>query len=677
MEKIIRTVCPLDCIDSCSLLVHVSGGRAVKIEGDPTHPVTRGFICSKGRKHIQRLYSQNRLQRPLLRRDKGWQEISWDAAYSLMAEEFTHIKEQYGSTAVLHHDASGHNGLLRKMAERFFNAYGGVTVPKGSLCWGSGFAAQQYDFGGLATNSWEDLQNANTIILWGRDPAATNQHLIPFLKEAAVKGAFIITINPIKTASTALADLHVSPRTGTDGALALGMAHVIISEGLLDQSFLNNNVLGYEKYHSTIVDFTPERAAAITGIPVETIVRLARIYAGNKPSAIMLGYGLQRYANGGSTVRCIDALAAITGNIGIPGGGVNYCHQHWRGFFQDISGKELAAAQRELPWPRLAQAILEANDPPVKSIVVTRSNPVTQLPNTAKVLEAFETMDFVVVVDQFMTDTAQMAHLVLPCTHFLEDEDVVYSSWSNYLFHAAPAVEPLGQCKPDYQIFNELAGIMNLPGFPQHTPEDWLEYALAPAASAHGITLDKLRSGPVHHPGIAPVAWANKQFATPSGKYELYSEKAAREGNNPLPRYVEPAQSPVSTPELAAAYPLRLVSSHHRDFLHTQFQNLDEKHFTSLPEVEIHPEAAAARGIAQGDEVIVISPQGQMKGRAKLTDRVRRDLIQVFQGRWLQHGGGINLLTPDIEPDLGLGAPYYDCLCQVEKLNTFSAFPGK
>jgi anaerobic selenocysteine-containing dehydrogenase len=612
--------------------------------------VTRGFICSKGQKHLRRLYDPYRLQTPLLRRGDDWQPVSWDTAYQVMARRLGDIAARDGSRAILHHDTSGHNGLLRGLAARFFNALGGATVPWGSLCWGSGYAAQQLDFGALYAHSWEDLRNAGTIVLWGRDPSRTNLHLLPFLREATQQGAVLMVINPAYVELPVPVRLQASPRPGTDGALALGMAAVIIRDNLVNPYFIANHTTGFDRFKELAGEFTPDRVEALTGVPARVVESLAHTYAGNGPSAILLGYGLQRYVNGGTTVRAIDALAALTGNIGVPGGGANYVSQHWRGFFNDVTGAELGR-RRRLSWPRLGRAILEADSPPVRSIVVTRSNPVTQLPDTNAVLEAFRRAEFVVVADQFMTDTAGLAHLVLPCTHFLEDDDLVYSSWSNYLFLANQAVPPPGQCKPDYRIFSELAEIMGLPGFPRLTPHQWLAWALEPATAKYGITLEQLRQGPVRHPEMGPVAWADKKFKTPSGKFEFFNGS-----------YVSPGY--LTTP----GYPLCLITPHHRDYLHSQYYNLDREQWSSLPEVDLHPATAGALGINHGDTVAVVSPAGRIRAAARVTGAVSPYMARIFQGKWIQQQGGVNFLTLGQEPDLGLGTPYYDCPCRVEKI---------
>lgn len=680
MGDIRRTVCPLDCYAHCGLLVVMEGERAIGVRGDPDHPLTGGLVCGKAGRHLERLYSPQRVLHPMRRTNGGWSPISWDEAYDLIATQLVTIRDQWGPAAVLHLSGGGTEGLLKELRHRFFNAFGGVTVPEGSTCWGSGYAAQECDFGAVYAHDWADHRNARSIFLWGRDPATTNIHLLPHLEAARQNGAVLVVVNPVRTRSADLANLHLAPRPGTDGALALGMANAIIDRGLVDRGFIREHVRGFEEYAALVRDYPPEAVAGITDVPSEAIREAALIYARNRPSAIIFGYGMQRYANGGQTVRAIDALAAITGNIGIPGGGASYANQYWRGLFADLKSEGLdpqgagalpgrpPGPRRLLPYPALAQAIVAADDPPVRAIFITGCNPVTQLPDSLRVREAFSRAGFVVVIDYFLNDTADVADLFLPCTTFLEEEDLVFNSWNPYLAHAPRIVESLGEARSELQIFTDLAERLELRAFGRRTAGEWLERALAPA-SRYGITLDAVRAGPVRNPLARDVAWEDHRFSTPSGKYELWSERAAALGRNPLPAYVEPAESPRRHPGLAAHYPLHLLTSHHRDYMHSQFTNLGRGGEGPAPlPVDIHPDSAAARGIADGDRVRVESLRGELEGVAHLTDRVRPDVVQIRQGGWLKQNACVNTLTGEHIPDLGLGIPYYDCLCEVKKV---------
>lgn len=666
---VVKTCCPLDCFAHCGLLATVENGRVVDIKGDPDHPLTRGLVYGKARRHLTRLYSKQRLLSPLRRTPDGWQTIDWPQAYQEISSRLADILSRYGPQSVLYHAGGGSEGLLHRLEMRFFRLLGGCSLPRGSLCWGSGYQAQLYDFGALKAHAWQDILNSRTVILWGRDPASTHIHLLPILQQARERGACIVHINPIRTACYRSGDLHIAPRPGTDGALALGLAHIILQEQLHDQRYLDQYTSGFGAYRELVDQFPPDKAALICGISTEEIRQLARLYAAQKPAAILLGYGLQRYANGGQTIRAIDALAALTGQIGLPGGGVNYANQYWKNFFADITCLEAPADIRHLPWPVLAQAMLEAVDPPVKAAFVTRSNPLTQLPDTQLARKAFAGLELLVVNDFFLTDTARLAHYVLPCTTFLEEEDLFCCSWNPYLNYARPAVPPLGQCKPDWLIFSELAAQMHLANFPRRTARQWLEELLEPARD-YGFTLDRLAHSPLRHPMAEDVPWADGRFATPSGRFEFYSRAAEQDGVNPLPAFQPAAESAEQQPALARLYPLHFITPHHRDFLHSQFYNLDSRDNPPAhpPALFIHPQAAAERGIARDDAVLVQSPRGNVEARACLTDHVRPDTVYMHSGNWHHPGGCVNNLTCARIPDMGLGTPHYDCRCQVSKL---------
>ncbi|MTI80235.1 MAG: molybdopterin oxidoreductase [Firmicutes bacterium] len=641
---IYRSTCPLDCFDSCGLLVHEDDGQVVKIEGDPNHPLTRGFLCPKGNKHLERMYSDKRITTPLLKKNGNWLPIEWEQAYDLMAEKLTSIKEQYGSTAVLLHTGDGSGGLLNNLDARFCNAFGGVTTLRGSICWGSGYAAQEEDFGMLQIHDWDDVLNSKLIVMWGRDPETTNLHLVPLIKQARQNGAKLMVINPIKTKMAQDADIHLTPYPGTDGALALALANVIVQENLHNEEFAKN-CTGYTDYLKLIKAFTPEKAATITGISPEAIRQAAELYGNNNPASIFFGYGMQRYANGGQTVRYIDSLAALSGNIGVAGGGVNYAHQLWKGFFNDIKGSHLAENSRTLSTPVLAGEILQTNEPPVKGMIVTRSNPVNQLPNTHKVKQAFKSMDFVVVVDMFMTDTAEMADLILPCTYFLEEDNIIKNSWNYYLSYTPKVVDPPGQCKPDSVIFTELGKHMNLPGFELETPKQWLEWVLEPAARKYGINLKK--HGVLRHPYAPNIAWEDGKFKTADERFQFCVES-----------YKGVSEPPTKE------YPLILITAHQRAYMHSQFINLEDNR--ELPVVTINLEEAEKRGLIEGQAAIIKTPRGQMKVRVVVSDRLPKKLVLMYQGRWINMGGGVNQLTPDFEPDKGPGTPFYDCHCELK-----------
>lgn len=658
--KKIKTACPLDCWDACSIIATVEKNRVISVEGDPDNPVTAGFLCSKGRNHIQMLYHPERIKKPRLKTNESWKEIEWNEALDLAAEKMDSLRENYPTTALLHCYDCGHGGLLKTIDKRFFNAYGGVTNLQGSLCWSAGIAAQNYDFGNTISHHPSDLLNSKTIILWSRNPLYTNQHFVPFILNARNKGAYIIVIDPIKTATAKIADKHIAPVPGTDGALALTMANILIQEGLIDRQFIKNHTVGFEQFSNYVEKFTPETGANITGISKEDIIFLAKKYVKNKPSSILLGYGLQRYRNGGNTVRTIDALGALTGNIGIPGGGVNYANKQVDRYIDHewLEGAHLKKHFRRFPYPRMAKFIEKSQNPPIKMIFSARCNPITQAPDSNRLVETFKKVDFKVSLNLFMTDTALHSDLVLPCRHFLEDKDLIYTSMGHcYINYCNRAIEPDPWIPSELWIFNQLAQKLELENFPVKDANWWLKRAIAPLTKEKGITLENLKKRSIELPGAAYVAWKDRVFSTPSGKYEFYSEKAKSEGQKPIPVF-ENNNTPTSE-----EFPYHFITPHHRDSLHSQHYLLVDDEV--LPFVYIHPKTGKKERIEEGDIAVVSSDRGDLRCTVKYRENMREDIIMVYEGWWLQKNGGVNKLTSQIESDMGCQAALYDCRCKI------------
>lgn len=655
----IRTACPRDCYDTCGLVVEVENGRAVRLYGDPDHGITRGFLCPKGPSYLEQVYHPDRLLYPMIRRGREWHRASWDEALDTVAQRLLSIRAEYGTSAVFHNWDAGSMGLLRSLDQRFFNCLGGATNPSGSLCSSAGIAALTYDCGRYTSHDPEDHLNSRLIILWGKNPADTGVHLMPILAEARKRGARIVLIDPLRTRTAAYADWVLSPRPGTDGALALAVAGEIIACGRHDVDYISRHVSGFDEFAALAREYPVERAAAICDIPPGDIRELARLYGTTRPAALLVGFGLQRYTNGGATVRAIDALSAITGNIGVPGGGTSYSHRNTKQY-QTIDAAGLVSSRRYIPRARLGQGIIECDNPPIQAIVVTRSNPVCQSPDTQTVRRAFARVPFVVVIDQFMTDTAEEADVVLPCTTFLEEEDLYFSYWHNWIAYGPKAIDPPGEARPDPWIFTELARRCGIAEHFTRTTRQWLEHALKPMAR-YGVTLARLEQGPMRHPGVPMVPWSDGRFETPSGRFELFSKRAADDGLDPLPRFKPPVESTLNA---SREFPLQFLSTQPRMQTHSQLG-----HKPGSPgegeTVRLHPDTAAVRGLSDGQQVEVVSPRGSMSARLIVDAGVRRDVAAITNGHWIKYGGGVNNLTPDYVSDMGLQAALYDCLCDV------------
>jgi anaerobic selenocysteine-containing dehydrogenase len=653
----VRTACPLDCWDTCTVLATVKDGIVTGLRGDPENTTTRGFLCPKARFQLERMYSPTRLLHPLLRSAGGWKQVTWNEARALVCERISDAVARHGSHSLYYHHDAGSMGHLHNLSERLFNALGGATLPAGSLCWGAGIAAQVHDFGAYLANDPFDVLNARTIVLWGRDPAATNIHLVPLLKQARSLGARVIVIDPVKTASASLADIVIRPMPGTDGALALAASNHLASTNACDTSFLARNSLGYDGFRAISSRWSLVRASWATGVPEGEIKAFAEQLL-RRPVCFLLGYGLQRHKHGGKTVRAVDALGALCGSIGVRGGGVNYANGHVSSRLANLRGSELVGARQTRTFQRvsLGNEIIAAS-PPVEVAFFARSNPLAQSPGLARLEQALETVPFKVCVDFNMTDTARRCDLVLPAATFLEQDNIHYCSWHNHAVFAQKAVEPLGEARPDWGFFSDIAQDLKVASFPARSALEWMDEAIAPLV-AQGLLpgAQALLGQSIRFPGAPEVAWADRKFATPSGKFEFYSERCACE--DPESRgyagFVDPAGS--------ARFPLTLISRRHPNALHSQFYDR-----IGRPALEVFVSAvdALARQVSDGDRVLLSNETGSV--RAVL--RVDRDLAPgtayVFEGGSPSNGQSINYMTPAGPTDIGLGSRYNECRVDV------------
>ncbi|OFW78928.1 MAG: nitrate reductase, partial [Alicyclobacillus sp. RIFOXYA1_FULL_53_8] len=568
----VKTACPLDCWDTCSIIAEVDNGRVTRLDGDPSHPVTQGFLCGKGRKLKDRLYSPSRVLQPLKKRDGTWQPIAWEQALDEIAEQIAQTVANSGHQAILHAYDWGSGTVLKNLNQRFFYQLGGCTETVGSLCWDAGLEAQRYDFGEARSHAPQDTAQAQAVVVWGRNVSNTNIHMVPFIKAAQANGARLVLINPLATDLDNRADLCLTPRPGSDAALAFGALKVCKDEGWLDTDFLSARSLGFAQLADYIDQFDLQTVAELTDVPAEQVVQLAEIYGQLRPVTTLLGIGLQRYPGGGNAIRAIDALAAATGQIGIAGGGVNYANRALVPYLdQEALAGRSGADVREFTRGDQAEQILAAN-PPIEVLFVTRTNPVTQVPNTQRLLQAYESIGCKVVIDMFLTPTAEVADYFLPCTSVLEEEDFVFSTmWQPYVTYITQAVEAQGEAKPDWEIFQALAERLGLAGFMDRTREQWLAAALEPLR-AHGITLDTLRQeGTVRIP-VSEIPWLDGRFLTPSGKFEFVSYAAEHEGHSGHAVYLASHETSRARGKTAlpahhaahAGYPYALLTVHPR-----------------------------------------------------------------------------------------------------------------
>lgn len=676
---IVRAVCPHDCPDTCAMLVTVQDGKAIKIGGDPAHPITQGFLCAKVSRYIERTYHQDRLQYPLRRvgpRGAGqWQRISWDEALDEIATRFQAIVAEYGPQAILPYSYSGSLGLLMfgSMDRRFFHRLGASLLER-TICATAGYEGYSYTIGaGIGTDP-ERYVDAKLILLWGTNTLTSNPHLWPLIKRARARGARVIAIDPYRSRTAQQCDQHLAINVGTDAALALGMLHVIFAEGLEDREYLRDYTVGEAELRARAAEYDPARVAAITGLPAAQIVELARAYATTQPAAIRINYGMQRHAGGGMAVRTVATLPAVVGAWRYPAGGILLSTS---GTFKlNMAALDrvdlIPPGTRSINMNRLGEALTVTNDPPVKALFVYNSNPAAVAPDQQRVREGLLRDDlFVVVHEQFPTDTCDYADIVLPATTQLEHADIHKAYGHLYLAWNAPAIAPLAEALPNTELFRRLAARMGFddPCFHDSDEEMARQVLRSEHAVMEGMTLERLKEHgwlrlnlPVE---FAPFAQGN--FPTPSGKCELRSERMAADGYDPLPTFTPPAESVQSAPALAARYPLALLTPPAHHFLNTTFVNV-LKRYEDGPLLEINPADAARRGIADGDLVRVFNDRGEFRVAARLTERVKPGLVvapSIWWRKLTTDGQGVNTTTSQSLSDMGGGATFYDNLVEV------------
>ncbi|MGI5835892.1 MAG: molybdopterin-dependent oxidoreductase [Chloroflexota bacterium] len=650
-EKVILTTCTRDCPDGCSMLATVKNGRMVSLRGNPDHPVTRGFLCRRSRDFIRRVYSPNRVLHPMRKVDGSWQRISWADALDIVAENIADYRDRYGLLSIMHYQDNGSMTALKMLNARFFNLLGGATTAVGTLCGGAGIAGQTMDFGYRTAHEPMDLPNSRLVLIWGRNPMVTNVHLVPFLKEAKAKGATLVLIDPIRTRTADLCDLHYQPTPGSDGYLAAAIGKILLEEGLVDRDFIENHTEGFQAYLAALDGFSLEWLASQCAIPLEDIRKLALMYGTTKPASIWAGWGVQRREYGAEIYRLMDALAAITGNIGVPGGGVSHGMEEREYWDWSLKAPEAARVHRGIPKAKLGEGILDAKDPPVKMIVVTCANPATQAPHSLKVREAFRSREFVVVLDSFITDTADLAHIFLPVTSSFEEDDLVGSYGHQWLGPVNPVIEPLGEARTDLQIFQGLAERLGIQGM-EGTATDWLRRLAAPLEPL-GVTYEMLKAGPLRHPTQPSVPFQDRTFPTPSGRFRFTADVPP----NPV------AEHPGD---------FVLLSVHSEKAIHAQL--LPEDQGKPL-EVRMSLTDADGLGLTEGDWLVLKAGEGRVEAQVALDRSLAKGVLCCDQGGWIKFSHGVNQVIPGILSNHGLCAGFYEAIVQVEKKGSHS--PGE
>lgn len=662
-----KAACPLNCWDSCGFNVTIENNMVVKIDGDPEHPITRGKICGRGRMLEARANSTDRLLHPLKKINGRFEQISWERALDEIAAKLHEVRETYGTTAVLHSHDYANNGILKNVDQRFFNCYGGVTELYGSLCWGSGIEAQKWDFGNAWSHEPNDIYNSKNVIIWGRNVARTNMHFYEKLLEVKKRGVKLYVIDPLANATAKIADQHISVKPGMDGLLAAGVIKEMLRLGLEDRIFIEQYTHGFEDLQQLLNGISLKRVSEMTEVPEDVITQLARVYS-DKPTATFMGLGLQRYQNGGNTIRFIDALAAVSGNIGIAGGGANYANlQVGQSFaFNELTLPSRRTNSRQFSIMKQAEGILAAKDPEIKMAVVTCGNPLTQVPDSNIVKKAFTSVDTLVVFEQFMTDTASIADYVLPVTTAFEEEDIYYSSMYHHYVNYGPKLVPApGEAKPDLWIWTQLAERLGFGAEFDFSREEWLKMTVEPLVEK-GFTLERLIEEHTLPLPVAGIPWQDHKFQTPTGKFEFTSVLGQEKGASGLLTLAVPDESKWSNPTLAEKYPYSLLTIHPMRSNHSQnYHLLGEVKL----KVEVAENIAADLGLKNGDYVRVWNDRGEVQGCISILKAAHPNTINMDEGIWKKFGGPVNNLTSSRESDNGMGSTLYDCLVNLEKIN--------
>ncbi len=711
---LVRGACPHDCPDTCATITEVRNGAAVRFYADDKHPTTQGWLCAKVRPYLERVYAPDRLLFPQRRvGPKGggrWERISWDAAIDEIATRWQAIIAEHGAAAILPYSYSGTLGLLQNAvsSERLWNRMGASGLDR-AICGAAAELAVESTLGARWSPDPADVLYSQLVLIWGHNPASTSPHFMPLLRRAQKRGAHVVVVDPRRTLTARSADEHIRPRPASDGALALGLIHVIFAENLHDEPWLEAHSLGWRELRERAGQFPPEQVAAITGVPANTIVALARRYAAAHPALLKTADGVQRHGNGGQTIRALCCLPAVAGHYGKRGGGLSYSMSGYVKWNREALGHagECPPTPRVINMNRLGAALTgEASEPPIKALYVFAANPVASAPNASLTVRGLGREDlFTVVHEQFMTDTADYADIVLPATSQLEQADLHKAYGHRNLQYNQAAIAPLGEAKSNWDVMRLLAGAL---GYHEPWLHESAEQAIAGVLDATratnpllaGITLERLqREGtvPLQFAPDATVPFADGRFPTSSGKAELWCEAMRAHGVDPLPDFALPREFAVLSAQFSvcennnhrrATEPLvdsdnskpktqnsKLVlisaASHH--YTSSSFANqpsLIEKE--GAPFVEINPADAAARGIADGMRVLVASARGDCELRAVVTDDAPPGVAVAPKGPWARLMPGrrnINWTTSDALGDLAGQSTFHSNLVEIRPID--------
>ncbi len=643
--RTVTTTCPLDCWDACSVIATVENGRVVSLRGNDEHPFTRGFLCAKTARYPERVYSPDRILHPMLRAGDGrFVRISWDDALDRVADTIRTLRDTVGTPAIFHMQSAGSMGFLKKLSHRFFSLVGGVTEAGGDICFGAGHMAMEAAMGEQSSHDPLDVANSRTIVFWGRDPITTGIHSIPFLMAAKARGARLASVNPIRIDRSGLFDLQVQPEPGKDCFLALYAIKRLLAEGRVDRGFVDGSSVGFAEFLRSIQPIEVERLPGLAGVTREEAEALLDLYRAH-PAATWIGSGVQHHLAGVEVVALLLALGAMTGNVGVPGGGVSFYHRHRRAL--DGSWFE-PRRSREIPMANFWKH-LDDLEPPIRMMWINGTNPVHALPCADRVAEAIRRIPFVVGVDFHWTDSMRLAHLVLPTTSFLEEDGIVTSYGQNLIGRQRRVIDPLGEARSDLSIFQALAERLGFEAEMGGSEETWVARVARTLAGPGDRLRDLESKGFTQNPLLPAVPHSDGRFRTASGKFEF-------------PRSVDLARFERDDPP--AGFPLRLLTpkgkKHH-------LSQVNAARAREASPISLHPTDAARAGVAARDRVTVASERAEIEAFVEIDETLRPGLaVMPLSGNTLGRNN-VNRLTGDELAGDGMTPAYYRCFVAVRR----------
>ena len=630
----------MDCPDACSLVVERTADGGLKVKGNPANPFTSGFTCAKLKDHVRRVQSPQRITHPQLKTEAGWKTISWEVALDLCAAKIQNLRSR--PTAILQIHNEGAKGVLKEATTLLFSKLGTSRV-RGSLCDAAGYMAGVHDFGSRENNDINDLMNASRIVNWGKDLPRSSVHTAALVKKARKNGTRVLTISPGGDGNHIYSDAHIRIRPGTDRFLAAAVLRLLIEDDLISEEAIGN-ARNPEKFVSLIMNHPLEELLGSCDVSAAGLQRIYEYYKQKEPVATLVSAGLQRYRFGGENVRFINALALLSGNIGRSGGG-SYFQLH---SYRNLNLKWIRALEklprRSFQFPVIGREILTAENPPIEMIWVNGANVINQAPDSKQIIKAFAKVDFKVVVDAFMNDTAQQADLVLPSSLILEQEDIIGSYLHEHVQYVRPVLHAPGEARDDYWILTEIAKRLD-PPIDLPSAEDCLRAALnSPYLTA---SLEEIRKCNCVRANRPEIAYADLRFAHKDGKYRF-----------PYLLHAEP--------EPAAEYPLRLLTLVRRKAIHSQMLPEDQK---QPPVVWVAPGSPCLENLNLEKSVALVSPLGRLKVSVQTLPDLHPGVVIYRRGDWISRGGGVNQLIAAGLTDIGSGAAYYDQYVRLENVD--------